>query len=174
MASDPRDEIWAAVWKDMYDAQYQYVLATKLVSRWRFFDDVTKVLVALTASGSAIAGWSLWKDEGYKVVWACVAGTGALIAIFHSSLGVPARVKSWTESWKSFARISSDFETLLAQMRIEPGFDVKAMTQQWMEIRKRHTDAVSQVDFDFLTTRGLRVAAQQEVNGIFGAEPGKS
>ena len=59
MAVDPRDRVWNAAYYLWYDTKYNAELGSRMVDRLKAIDDVTKVLVALTASGSAVAGRSL-------------------------------------------------------------------------------------------------------------------
>jgi hypothetical protein len=54
MDFDPRDELWNAAFNTYYDAYYEEIAADKMISRWQILDELTKVLVALTASGSAM------------------------------------------------------------------------------------------------------------------------
>ena len=46
-------ELWKAVFETFYDASYNEAVADTLVSRWQVVDDLSKILVAVTASGSA-------------------------------------------------------------------------------------------------------------------------
>jgi len=94
MATDARDELWTATFDTYYDAYYEELLAAALVRRWQRVDAFTKVLVALTASGSAVAGWTLWSQPGFKTSWTFIAGIAALLSILHSTLNVADRVKA--------------------------------------------------------------------------------
>jgi len=90
MQRDSRDEMWAVVYETWYDAGYNLEVATRMVDRTKATDDVTKVLVAVTASGSVVAGWALWSTEGFSIAWTCIAGFAALLSIVHGTLGIPA------------------------------------------------------------------------------------
>ena len=48
-----RDELWKATWETLYDASYYEVLFSEVLKRWQAFDFITRLLVAVTASGSA-------------------------------------------------------------------------------------------------------------------------
>jgi len=41
---------------------------------WSRFDTVSTVLVAITASGSTIAGWALWNEPAGKFTWGIISG----------------------------------------------------------------------------------------------------
>jgi hypothetical protein len=86
-------ELWKAVFDTYYDAFYNEVLADKLVNRWQVVDDTSKILVAVTASGSALSSWALWNQPGYRFVWTGLAGFSAILGIIHTSLGVSHRLK---------------------------------------------------------------------------------
>ncbi len=66
---DARDIIWDKVFEVFYDSYYYEMLSNKLISKWLAIDEITKVLVAITTSGSAIAGWALWNKEGFQYIW---------------------------------------------------------------------------------------------------------
>ncbi len=69
-----REEVWSSAWNAYYDAYYYEIMISSLGQRWELLDTISKVLIALTASGSAIAGWELWGKDGYKVIWLALAG----------------------------------------------------------------------------------------------------
>ena len=79
MTFDPRDELWNASYETYYDAYYGEITADKVTTRWLKFDNFTKILVSLTASGSAISGWVLWNDPNFKYIWFALAGFGAFL-----------------------------------------------------------------------------------------------
>ena len=62
MDTDPRDTLWTSAFDTYYDVYYEELVADEVNNRWQILDEVTKVLVALTASGSAISGWILWNE----------------------------------------------------------------------------------------------------------------
>jgi len=86
---DPRDEIWVASFDTLYDALYAEAVADKLIDRWQGVDQVTRALVAITASGSAVSGWALWSKPQFQSTWLIDSGVAALLAILHATLGVP-------------------------------------------------------------------------------------
>ena len=111
MAHDPRDELWNAIFETYYDALYNEILADKLIARWQIVDEFTKVIVALTASGSAIAGWSLWAQPGYQGLWECLAARAAVLSIVHASLSVAERLKDAGEIRRAFAGLRIDLDS---------------------------------------------------------------
>ena len=114
MAADPRDALWDATFRAYYDVYYSEILANKLIARWQIADDFTKVLVALTASASAVAGWALWQQPEFKTIWTVLAGLSAVLALTHAVLAVPRRLKDWVETRSHFLSLRIDLETLRA------------------------------------------------------------
>ena len=76
MEHDARDVLWNRAFDTYYDSLFEETVADWIVDRWQIADDVTKVLVALTALGSGISGWALWNDPEWRNVGAL--GTPAL------------------------------------------------------------------------------------------------
>jgi hypothetical protein len=164
MAIDSRDELWKAIWRAYYDAYFGELLSSKLISRWQIADDVSKVLVALTASSSAVAGWALWQRPEFKDIWTALASFSALLAIVHVALSVPRRVKDWGESWNAFLSLRIDLETLRERIRLDPDFDVRILTDELLTCRKRYSEAKAREPHDFLLSPALEKKTQDELN----------
>jgi hypothetical protein len=164
MDFDPRDELWNAAFNTYYDAYYEEIAADKMISRWQILDELTKVLVALTASGSAISGWALWSDVNFKYIWIVMAGTGALLALIHSTLGVPGRLKDWGEIKRWFAIIRIDLETFRYQMTVDPEFSVDNFSKNFIDYRRRYGEGVQRLKNDILRTNRLERKSQTDLN----------
>ena len=168
--TDPRDEIWSAVYRLWYDTEYNAELSDRLVSRWQSFDDIGKVVVSLTASGSVIAGWALWAQGGFKHLWALLAGTGAVLSIVSSALGVPERLKSWGQSKGDFRTLAIQCQTLRLAIRVNPQFDVQQVVSSFEDLHKRFGETVGRMRNDFLDTTRLRLSCQAVVTAIVQEE----
>lgn len=153
MSHDPRDAIWNKTFETYYESYFYELVADKLVDRWQLTDDVTKVLVAITASGSAISGWALWQDPGVKWLWAIVAGIGAVLAIVHAALGVPNRIKDWEDIKRSFVSLRVNLETFRHRMEIDPNFPVDGFTNDYAIFRKQFGELVPRQKNDILRTK---------------------
>jgi hypothetical protein len=160
MAVDPRDELWKAVYDTWYLAAYNEQIAEALVARWQRVDDWTKVLTAITASGSAIAGWALWNEAGFKTLWVVIAGIGAVASIVGSALGTPSRLKDWGDSKREFTVLKLDLETFQYEMRINPEFDIEAFTKRFNDYRARLADAICRIKNDILSTSRFAINCQ--------------
>ena len=141
-----------------------------MVNRWQITDDVSKVLIALTASGSAIAGWILWQDPNLKFVWATLAGLGTVLSIVHASLGVPSRLKDWQDISSSFTSLRVSLETFRHTLEFDPNFDIGEATKEYSSFREQFGDLVKLPRNDILHTEALRKRAQEELNNKLGDE----
>ncbi len=172
MATDPHDELWAAVFDTLYDSGYEELVAEKLVRLWQKVDETTKVIVALFTTGSAVSGWSLWTDAHFKPVWAAMAGLAAVLAIVHAALGVPERLRDHGESKRRFTSLRIDLETLRYRMRVDPNFPVNEFEREFLECRKRFSDGVQAARNDIFRTDRLERKAQSELNVMLREEIG--
>ena len=62
---DPRDALWNESFRIFYDSFYEQLLAEKLLRKWYWTDLWSRLLVAITTSGSAIAVWAVWTFDGF-------------------------------------------------------------------------------------------------------------
>ena len=164
MSQDGRDEIWNASFNTLYTAYFQELLADTVVARWQWLDETTKVLVAATASGSAVSGWALWSNAGFKYVWLGIAGVSALLAIIHTALAVPNRIKDHGDLRRSFAGLCNELETFRYRMQIDTQFSVQEFTKEFVELRRRFGEATQHLRNDILVTRRLLRNCQAQLN----------
>jgi hypothetical protein len=166
MDSYERNQIWDATWKVYYETYFQEVLAERLVLRWQRFDEFSKVLIALTASTSALSGWALWNDPDFKVVWAIFAGLGAILAITHKSLDVSHKLTDWGSSRSHFSLIRLDCEQFQNKMRFNPEFPIKDFSEEERLLHDRFKEAYQKTKIDGFLTGKLRIAAQKELDQL--------
>lgn len=164
MASDPRDELWKACFETYYDTYFQEVVADGLINHWQRVDEVTRVLVAITASGSAVSGWALWTRSHFRGVWVLLAGAAALLAIVHAALGISDRLKYQGELKRRFSGLRTELETFRYRMCVDTNFPVDKFTVEFGEFRRRYSDAVQLLRNDLLLTRSFEIRRQRELN----------
>jgi hypothetical protein len=170
MTVDQRDEIWVAAFDTYYDSYFEEICADRLISRWQKLDEASKLIVAITASGSAVTGWALWSQPGFRTLWTIIASTGAVLAIVHAVLGVPGKIKDHGEVKRLFVALRIDLETFRYRMRFDPNFSVEDFTKEFSRYRDRYSSTVQLLKNDLARTRRLERKTQSELNEILSPE----
>ena len=161
-----RDQLWKDAYLKWYDAYFNENVANRLVSRWQAFNDPAKLIIAVTASGSVIAGWTLWNQPGYKTFWIILAGIGALLSVISSSLTISERIKDWTNTKSDFASVRLQVEILMTRMRLTPEFDIAEASKSLENITTRFSEAVNRMRNDFLHTDRLDNLCKNELDQL--------
>ena len=161
--TDPRAELWVASFDTYYDSLFEETLADALINKWGRLDDVTKVVVAITASGSAISGWALWGQPGWKIVWLVCSGLAAVLSILHSALGVPGRIKAHSDDKRRFASLRTSLETFRYRLRIEH-FDADKFGKEFADYRRLYADDIGLLSNDTFRTTKFEKGIQEQVN----------
>lgn len=125
MSSGNRDELWKSSWETYYDSYYFDIVLGRVISRWKIFDLLTKIIVALTATSSAVAGWSLWSQGTYKEAWAILAGVAAVLSIVHAVSQVQSTLEPLSDVRSSFRYTRVLLETFRQELGIFPDYDIK-------------------------------------------------
>ncbi|MHC4789771.1 MAG: hypothetical protein ACYS8K_11325 [Planctomycetota bacterium] len=126
-----------------------------MLNRWQRLDELAKVLVALTATGSAVAGWTLWQQGSFRVAWAALAGFAAALSIVHTALGVASRASDWGRLKQYFVSLRLDLEGFATRMAIEEGLPPEEWYRQLMMYRERYKQGVEIVRNDLMYTSRL-------------------
>lgn len=164
MSQDARDKLWEKSFDTFYDSKYEEIAADFVVRRLQYLDEITKILVAVTASGSAIAGFTLWNQPGFKYMWAAIAGVAALVSIVHSTMGIPGRLKEYSDVSRHFVILASDLAAFRDQMEIFPDFSVPDYNQKYTGYRNRYTEGQKKLPNDLFFTDRLANRAQDAVD----------
>lgn len=166
MATDSRDQLWDATFETYYNSYYQELLSDVLLIHWQRVDDVAKLLVAIFAGSSAIAGLVNFYAKTLNIEWAwpVLTGFAALVAIIHKELAVPFRLRDHGENKRSFSALRLDLETFRFRMQIDPNFQIDDFTTKFEELRKRYSEEYRRLRVDSFVTSRLRVACQAELN----------
>jgi hypothetical protein len=169
--ADPREELWKASFDTYYDSLFEELVADALITRWAYVDDLTKVLVMITASGSAVSGWALWNHPGYRLFWLLLSGAAALLSILHTSLGIPNRIRAHGEDKRRFAGLRTELETFRYRMKVrQDGFDVEQFMSEFLEYRKRYSENVQLLCNEIARTSRFELAMQAEVDARLQSE----
>ena len=157
-----RDQLWKAAWNTYYFAYFDEMLTDALVRRWMRVDDLAKIATSITAAGSAIAGWTLWNQPNLKLVWALLAGFGAICAITHTALGVSYRLKDYTDNKNRLVRLRIELETFRIKMAVDPEFPVEEFHADLLRFRERWANDSFKRN-DVLATLRLRTKLRNEL-----------
>ena len=164
MTHDPRDIIWNRSFDTYYELYFYEELADRLINRWMATDEVTKVLVALTATGSTVAGWAFWQDPAGKTTWVLLAAVATVFSIVHAALAVPGKMKDWEDFKRAAVTLRIRAETFRHRMEIDPMFDISAFTNEYELTRKEYGELIQRQRNDILKTRSLRLKTQLDLD----------
>lgn len=169
LAPNEHQKAIAAFWKPsyetLYDVYFQEAISAALADRWLRIDTITNILVAATASGSAIAGWALWNQPGGRPIWVAVAGLVSVLSIIHGGLQVPTRLKEQEEFRRHFSRLRIELETFRQKLRLGFG-TIESINNSYMELRNKYADLINRAPSDIANTYRLRVKIQKEINEL--------
>ena len=170
MSTDKRDNLWLASFEIFYDCYFEEIISHRLVQFWSQVDDVTKWLVAITASSSAVAGWALWNNIGYKELWLVLSMVASLLSITHGALGIQGRIKTWSENKKAFVILRMEMQAIRQDIRIDPQFDIDKMNERLVAVRLNYQDAMAQLSSESFRSEKLELKVQAKLNEIISNE----
>jgi hypothetical protein len=133
--NEDRRALWRKVFQLTFQAWYAELLLGTWLGTWKFVDGLVAVGTAITASGSAFAGWNLWSQPGWKEVWVALAGVTALASITHTKLGIGTRMDSLHSTWSEFLDVRSDAKTLLDRMDL--GLPTNKASEMFLALQER-------------------------------------
>jgi len=166
--------VWNEMWNDLhlthYNSYYEELCAEHSVKLLGRFDAVFKIAELSTASGSAIAGWTLWHLEGFRAVWAILAGSTVVLSIVHSVLKISDKIETDTLAYSVFKSIRLQCERLRSNMKIrvyerlaDYKNDFKYLTSQF------DSASANQNKPDFLLSKSTEEKIQSKLNRIIEA-----
>jgi len=164
-----RNQLWKEVFFVYYEVFYTELLSEALARKWLALDTFAGITIALTASGSAVAGWALWSQPGFKPIWATLAGTGALLSIVHRTIHVTQRLKDYSDSARRLAQLRVEFEALRHRIRMAKPTELSDVNKRFEELRKSSVDN-SLVTNDIFLTSTLEEQTQQKLNRMLANE----
>jgi hypothetical protein len=159
-----RDRLWDETWQLRYRTLFVEKAAEMMLNRWLVKDHITRLLVALFTSSSALAGWSLWSSPTGKGTWAILAGIAAVLSIASSTIGTQERVKRFTETHATFVRLRLRLERLLTRMRLDPSFDPSEIQGDFLQFNESYAESCATWPHDIFLTKRLRNRVQDEID----------
>lgn len=135
-----------------------------MLNRWLLLDHLSRILIALFASGSAVAGWSLWSSAPGKIWWAVLAAIAAVASIVTGALGVQDRVKRFTETKTTFTRLRIRVDAVLAEMRIRHDFDIDRVQEAYHKVQEIYAEAFQSYPHDLFFTQHAQDCVQRALD----------
>ncbi len=164
---DKLDLLWEQIDELLYDSEYAGRLLEATATRWRFLDVSANILIGATASGSAIAGWSLWSHSGWRTLWVLIAGGTSLLVIIHGALQVSNKVQHQERSAQSFRSVALMLESL--RRAVVKGADFAHSDEEFRKIETKYNAAQEGAPVPSLTFRSLRSKVQEDLDASWSS-----
>jgi hypothetical protein len=145
----------------MYDSYMQELISEALVDFWSRFEAVSSLLIAVTATGSTVAGWAVWKTGSGIIVWGAFSGIASLLAVISGTLQIPTRIKSQNELGMALWDIGQRAEALYEKVR---ALDNKEIEKQLTILDREYREAMKKTHRDMIMTRKWRARLQKLLN----------
>ncbi len=159
-----RDQLWRVSVETFYRVYYAESLANSLVKSWQRWDEIAKFVIAITATTSAVSGWTLWNLPQFKITWSIIAGSGAVFAILHTNLKVPDRLKDLISVAQYLKGLRINLETFRYKMEIDPNFVIEEFNDEFFRYRDQYSEGSQRLKNDILLTKRRRTKVQEELN----------
>lgn len=160
MALDPRDAIWNETYDLQYNASFTEEIEKSLLVRWIWLDSVTRIAVAMSSAGAALAGLVFWKNSDYTYLWPMFTSASTLLAIISQQLNVVDKVKRHTAAMAEMGAIAFDSGTLIVRMKVNPQFPVPDFEKKLLGLRERYSLEMKRVQHDLLLTGRVQQRTQ--------------
>ena len=164
MALDPRDAIWNETYDLQYNAGFTEEIEKALLVRWVWFDSITRIAVAISSAGAALAGLVFWKNADYTYLWPLFTSASTLLAIISQQLHVVDKVKRHTAAATEMGSIAFDSGTLIVRMKVNPQFPIADFEKKLLVLRGRYSLEMKRVQHDLLLTKGVQNRTQAKVD----------
>ncbi len=156
------DDYWGPSYDTYYDAYYQEMAYISVSDDLQGVDMTVKALVAVTATGSAIAGLSLWNDPAWKPVWIALAATAAMASIIVGAIDVSTRLKDYEGFFKLFSALRIDTDTFRKDLLI--GMTPQDAQTRFADLRHRLSDTMAKTKPDVFFRRRMWRSVERELN----------
>jgi hypothetical protein len=161
MADELLDYLIKRTARLMYNAYMQEAISDALLDFWSRFEAISAFLIAVTATGSTIAGWAVWQTQRGIVIWGVFSGTASILALISGTFQIPGRVKTQNELSSAFRDIGIRAEDLFDTIR---GLTVQEIEKQLAVLEREYRDALKRTQRDIIMTRRWRARLQKLLN----------
>ena len=159
-----RDQLWRGSVETFYKVYYAESLTNSLIKSWQRWDEIAKFVIAITATTSAVSGWTLWNLPQFKIIWSIIAGSGAVFAILHTTLKVPDRLRDLIGVTQYLKGLRINLETFRYKMEVDPNFEIEEFKEEFFRYRDQYSEGSKRLKNDILLTKRRRTKVQEELN----------
>ena len=164
-AQTPVDLFWKPSFNLFYDAYYQELASEAVLERWVLIDGVTSFLGASTATGSAVAGWALWKSDNGKLAWAILAAVASLASIIRTNFGVLGKIKEQEDLRRNFQGIRLAIDSFRTDLEIGL-ITVPDAQKRLKELHASYTEAMAGTKAGPAFTKALQESVEEKLRAI--------
>lgn len=161
---DQRNVIWDRTYYTYYDTYFFELLCDGVIRSWQITNDITKLLIAITTSGSAISGWALWKQSIGIYMWLFIVGLASLLSVINATWSAPNKIKEWTEIKNYSINLRTELEIFKDNMLIYNNFQIDEYQKVLMKYKKSYGELQKRLKPDFFIRQGLMRNAQKKLN----------
>jgi len=151
--------------KTLHEAYFYQFASEMMIKRWQRIHYLTSFLTSITATGSAIAGWTLWNSEHGKIIWAIMAGSASLLAILHNVLGVQNQINDEEKIRQIFLDLRVDVETFRQKLTLGR-ITLKEADRQNNNLRERLNHCMQQTRLNMIFTMKAHKQIEEKVESI--------
>lgn len=171
MATDPRDAIWNETHALLYNTRYAEEIEKALLARWTWLDSISKIAVAISSGGGALAGLVFWKNSDYTFLWPLFTSASTLLAIVSKQLSVADKLKRHATSAVGLSALAVNISSLIVRMKINTDFSTAEFEKKLLGSLDKYGIEYTNLPYDLLLTHALRVKTQQRLNAMLDATP---
>jgi hypothetical protein len=165
---DPRDILWEESFDTYYETYFGELWSDHQIKQWMRIDFSMKFLIAITASGSAVAGLTLWSSSGGKIAWIVMSLIAALASIFQGAAQSGSLIKEHTKSNKAFAELRNELEDFRRGLNLDPQFDVGSKNEEFTKLKGKYREDASNAPQDWTEAYRAKREVQHNLNTMIG------
>jgi hypothetical protein len=164
MDIDPRDAVWDETHDLLYNTRYTAGIEQALLARWTWLDSITKIAVAISSGGGALAGLVFWKNSDYTFLWPVFTSASALLAIVSRQLSVAEKINRHATAATSLTLLAVNIESLIVRMKVNAVFSITEFEKKLLGLRDKYGSEYSKLQHDLLLTEKIRTNVQEKLN----------
>jgi len=163
-ASNSRDILWRDSFNTYYDTYFDELWSDHQIKQWMRIDFAMKFVIAITASGSAVAGLALWSSSGGKIAWAVLSLIAALAGIFQSAAQSGSLIKEHTKSNKDFGDLRNELEDFRRELDLDPQYNVSSRNAEFTKLKGKYRDYEKNAPHDWTEAYWAKWKVQDDLN----------